>query len=161
MNSQICEFSTTTKEGAKTKGRKITWAGYCCCADAWCACSRFESISDGRCCCSPAFSSAHGCYRLLQRQGEKLLTRATGDIRLRGKKVRRSERAFQNRTDGRNWPGAVWSGSNLWRKIRPGVYHCSSSKPWRSVISMVATAYPVDRVRVARNGAQNGFATLV
>ena len=33
-------------------------------------------------------------------QGEKLLTRATGDRFLRGKKVGRSDRAIRNRTDG-------------------------------------------------------------
>ena len=62
-------------------------------------------------------------------RAKKLLTRATGDSRLRGKKVGCSGRAFRNRNDGRNWPGgAVWSGSNLYRSVRPGVCHGASSK---------------------------------
>ena len=58
---------------------------------------------------STAFSSAHGNNRLLQCQGKNLLTRATGDSRLRGKKVGCSDRAFRNRNDGRNWPGVELS----------------------------------------------------
>ena len=60
-------------------------------------------------------------------QGEKLLTRATGDRFLRGKKVGGSDRAVQNRTNGLKWPGAVWSGSNMDRSVRPGVCHGASS----------------------------------
>ena len=60
-------------------------------------------------------------------QGEKLLTRATGDRFLRGKKVGGSDRAIRNRTDGLNWPGAFLSGSNNCRSVRPGVYHGASS----------------------------------
>ena len=66
-----CKFSTTTFQRAKTKGRKNTWARYCCCADTWRAFPRFQWVSPGLFYCSTAFSSAHGNNRLLQCQGEK------------------------------------------------------------------------------------------